>query len=73
LLLKHFACGASLVTVSWTVTVFANYMTRINIKENTWDLSEENQAKLVNFLDRGWGRVLCTPYSIALRPYEGGL
>ena len=52
-----------LVTLS-TVTVFAT-MSRINIMENTWALSEENHQKLVNFLDRGWGRVLYTlTYSI---------
>jgi uncharacterized membrane protein len=52
-----------LVTLS-TVTVFAT-MSRINIMENTWSLSEENHQKLVNFLDRGWGRVLYTlTYSI---------
>jgi len=56
--IKAFCPWCLLVTVS-TVTVFAT-MTRINIKENTWDLSEENQAKFVNFLDRGWGRVLYT-------------
>lgn len=45
-----------LVTLS-TVTVFST-MSRINIMENTWALSEENHEKLMNFLNRGWGRVL---------------
>ncbi len=47
-----------LVTVS-TVTVFST-ISRINIMENTWGLSEERHAGLVNFLNRGWGRVLYT-------------
>ncbi len=52
-----------LVTLS-TVTVFAT-MTRINIMENTWALSAENHGRLVNLLNRGWGRVLYTfTYSI---------
>jgi hypothetical protein len=33
-------------------------MTRINLVENTWNLSEVNYAKVMNFLDRGWGRVI---------------
>ena len=33
-------------------------MTRINIMENAWNLSDANRDKLVNFLDRGWGRVI---------------
>lgn len=47
-----------LVTLS-TVTVFST-MSRINIMENTWGLSEERHERLVNFLDRGWGRVIYT-------------
>ena len=47
-----------LVTVS-TVTVFST-ISRINIMENTWNLSDERQEKLVSFLNRGWGRVLYT-------------
>ena len=33
-------------------------MTRINILENTWDLSEAKYQKIVSFLDAGWGRVI---------------
>lgn len=47
-----------LVTVS-TVTVFST-ITRIAIMENIWSFSPERHQKLVDFLDRGWGRVLYT-------------
>jgi uncharacterized membrane protein len=47
-----------LVTIS-TVTVFST-ITRIAIKENIWSFSPERHEKLVDFLDRGWGRVLYT-------------
>lgn len=56
--IKAFCPWCLLVTVS-TVTVFST-MTRINIMENTWNLSPENHSKAVAFLDRGWGRVLYT-------------
>ncbi len=54
--IKAFCPWCLLVTVS-TITVFST-MTRINLKENTWNLSEKNFAKANDFLDRGWGRVL---------------
>ena len=54
--IKAFCPWCLLVTVS-TVTVFST-MTRINLMENTWDLSERNFEKVKNFLDRGWGRVI---------------
>ena len=54
--IKAFCPWCLLVTIS-TITVFST-MTRINIMENTWNLSQETHAKLVNFLDRGWGRVI---------------
>ena len=54
--IKAFCPWCLLVTVS-TVTVFST-MSRVNIMENTWALSEENHEKWVNFLNRGWGRVL---------------
>ena len=54
--IKAFCPWCLLVTVS-TITVFST-MTRINLKENTWNLSEKNLAKANDFLDRGWGRVL---------------
>ena len=54
--IKAFCPWCLLVTVS-TITVFST-MTRINLKENTWNLSEKNFARVNEFLDRGWGRVL---------------
>jgi len=56
--IRAFCPWCLLVTAS-TITVFST-MTRINIMENTWGLSEERQAKLVDFLNRGWGRVAYT-------------
>ena len=56
--IKAFCPWCLLVTAS-TITVFST-MTRINIMENTWGLSEERQAILVDFLNRGWGRVAYT-------------
>jgi uncharacterized membrane protein len=56
--IKAFCPWCLLVTAS-TITVFST-MTRINIMENTWGVSEHVQAKLVNFLNRGWGRVAYT-------------
>ncbi len=47
-----------LVTIS-TVTVFST-ITRIALMENIWNISEERHQKLVDLLDRGWGRVLYT-------------
>ena len=47
-----------LVTIS-TVTVFST-ITRVAILENIWSLSPERYEKLVDFLDRGWGRVIYT-------------
>jgi uncharacterized membrane protein len=47
-----------LVTVS-TITVFST-ITRINLLENTWGLSEKRYASVVEFLERGWGRVIYT-------------
>ncbi len=54
--IKAFCPWCLLVTVS-TVTVFST-MTRINLMENTWDLSDRNYEKVKSFLDRGWGRVI---------------
>ena len=56
--IKAFCPWCLLVTAS-TITVFST-MSRINILENTWGLSDERQAKLLGFLDRGWGRVAYT-------------
>jgi uncharacterized membrane protein len=47
-----------LVTIS-TVTVFST-ITRIAIMENIWSFSPDRHEKLVDFLDRGWGRVIYT-------------
>lgn len=54
--IKAFCPWCLLVTVS-TITVFST-MTRINLAENTWNLSEANYQKVMNFLDQGWGRVI---------------
>ena len=56
--IKAFCPWCLLVTAS-TITVFST-MSRINIMENTWSLSDERHRKLVEFLDRGWGRVIYT-------------
>jgi uncharacterized membrane protein len=55
----HALCPWCLLVTISTVTVFST-ITRIVILENVWNFSEEFQGKLVNFLDRGWGRVLYT-------------
>lgn len=54
--IKAFCPWCLLVTVS-TITVFST-MTRINLAENTWNLSEVNYQRVMNFLDQGWGRVI---------------
>jgi uncharacterized membrane protein len=56
--IKAFCPWCLLVTAS-TITVFST-ISRINIMENTWGLSEERHQKLITFLDRGWGRVIYT-------------
>ena len=56
--IKAFCPWCLLVTVS-TVTVFST-ITRVVLMENTWNLSEANYAKVVNFLERGWGKVIYT-------------
>ena len=55
----HALCPWCLLVTISTVTVFST-ITRVAILENIWNLSEERQASLINFLDRGWGRVLYT-------------
>ena len=55
----HALCPWCLLVTISTVTVFST-ITRIVILENVWNLSDELQGKLINFLDRGWGRVLYT-------------
>ena len=54
--IKAFCPWCLLVTVS-TITVFST-MTRINIMENTWNLSQEKYDQAATFLDKGWGRVI---------------
>lgn len=56
--IKAFCPWCLLVTVS-TVTVWST-MTRIVLLENSWNLSDEKYAKVVRFLNDGWGRVLYT-------------
>lgn len=56
--IKAFCPWCLLVTVS-TITVFST-MTRINLLENTWNFSESRQTRIVDFLERGWGRVIYT-------------
>jgi uncharacterized membrane protein len=55
----HALCPWCLLVTISTVTVFST-ITRVVILENVWNLSEERQQKLVNLLDRGWGRVIYT-------------
>ena len=54
--IKAFCPWCLLVTVS-TITVFST-MSRIVIMENVWNLSESTYEKAVNFLEKGWGRVI---------------
>ena len=55
----HALCPWCLLVTISTVTVFST-ITRVAILENIWNFSEERHQKLVNFLDRGWGRVIYT-------------
>jgi uncharacterized membrane protein len=55
----HALCPWCLLVTISTVTVFST-LTRIVILENVWNFSEERHQKLVNLLDRGWGRVIYT-------------
>ena len=54
--IKAFCPWCLLVTVS-TITVFST-MSRIVIMENVWNLSDSTHEKAVNFLEKGWGRVI---------------
>jgi uncharacterized membrane protein len=47
-----------LVTLS-TITVFST-ISRVVLLENSWNFAPERQAKIVAFLDKGWGRVFYT-------------
>lgn len=55
----HALCPWCLLVTISTVTVFST-ITRVAILENIWNFSEARHASLVEFLDRGWGRVLYT-------------
>jgi hypothetical protein len=55
----HALCPWCLLVTISTVTVFST-ITRIVIMENHWSFSGERHQKLVDLLDRGWGRVLYT-------------
>jgi uncharacterized membrane protein len=55
----HALCPWCLLVTISTVTVFST-ITRIMIMENHWSFSSERHRKLVELLDRGWGRVLYT-------------
>ena len=55
----HALCPWCLLVTISTVTVFST-ITRIVILENVWNFSEQRHQKLVNLLDRGWGRVIYT-------------
>jgi uncharacterized membrane protein len=55
----HALCPWCLLVTISTVTVFST-ITRIVILENVWNVSEQRHQKLVNLLDRGWGRVIYT-------------
>jgi uncharacterized membrane protein len=52
-------CPWCLLVTGSTITVFSS-ITRVVLLENTWNFSPERQAKIVAFLDRGWGRVIYT-------------
>ena len=55
----HALCAwCVLVTIS-TVTVFST-ITRIALMENIWNFSEEKHQRIVDLLERGWGRVAYT-------------
>jgi hypothetical protein len=63
--IKAFCPWCLVVTIS-TVTVFST-MLRINLRENTFDISQERQAKVIKFLDKGWDHVIVAGvYSIIL-------
>jgi uncharacterized membrane protein len=55
----HALCPWCLLVTISTVTVFST-ITRVAVMENIWSFSPERHQKLVDFLDRGWGRVLYT-------------
>jgi len=61
--IKAFCPWCLVVTIS-TVTVFST-MLRVNLYENTFNMSEATHEKVVNFLHRGWDYVVVSAiYSI---------
>jgi uncharacterized membrane protein len=52
-------CPWCLLVTGSTITVFST-ITRVVLLENSWNFTPERQAKIVAFLDRGWGRVIYT-------------
>ena len=55
----HALCPWCLLVTISTVTVFST-ITRVVLLENVWNFSPERHQKIVDFLDRGWGRVAYT-------------
>jgi uncharacterized membrane protein len=55
----HALCPWCLLVTISTVTVFST-ITRVSIFENIWNLRDDRHQALINFLDRGWGRVIYT-------------
>ncbi|HEY3293125.1 MAG TPA: vitamin K epoxide reductase family protein [Candidatus Nanopelagicaceae bacterium] len=61
--IKAFCPWCLVVTIS-TVTVFST-MLRVNLYENTFNMSPERYEKVANFLHRGWDYVVVTAvYSV---------
>jgi len=50
-------CPWCLLVTGSTITVFST-ITRVVLLENSWNFTPERQAKIVSFLERGWGRVI---------------
>lgn len=55
----HALCPWCLLVTISTVTVFST-ISRVAFLENIWNFSPERHQKIVEFLDRGWGRVIYT-------------
>jgi uncharacterized membrane protein len=55
----HALCPWCLLVTISTVTVFST-ITRIALMENIWNFSEEKHQRIVDLLERGWGRVAYT-------------
>lgn len=55
----HALCPWCLLVTISTVTVFST-ITRIVLLENHWSFSPERHQRIVDVIERGWGRVLYT-------------